>query len=210
VITTFVGSWNVASRRAGDVTPGQRPDVVTGNEAEAFVVRRCVELLHALLGMWTGLVTLTVQRPPPMTMSATEPELLTAVASTDVALVAVKVHVPVVVTVVEPIPRLLEQVVKFTGLVVPAAVARSPEAVRLVSPTLQVTVAPAVSVLVPTCVPVTATPCGSQLAADADETPTSDAASTRPSGTHLNIFMVFLLTDHIGLSIVVCHTEGMS
>jgi hypothetical protein len=107
VITTSLGSWNVTSQTSGEVIPGQSPDVVTGNDTELLNVKRWVELLHVLPGMRTGLGTRTVQIPPPRTMSATNPELLTAATSTDVALAAVKVHMPVIV--IEPVSTQLEQ-----------------------------------------------------------------------------------------------------
>jgi hypothetical protein len=188
-----VGSWNVAVMLPVELTPGQMPEWLTANDWALLTVRRCVELFQVLPEMWIGLGTV-IEQPKggdPIVIVATGPEALTTSMSTDVVLVAVNVHVPAVATDVDSSDEtLFVQLPQRTGFVVPVSVARSPEAVRFASPVAHETEAPALSVLVPTCVAVSDVPDGSHVAAEADDTPTSEPTSTAASAMRLMLFMV--------------------
>jgi hypothetical protein len=113
--------------------------------------------------------------------------------STDVALVAVKVHSPAVANDVDNSDdTLFVQVDQRSGFVVPVKVARSPAAVMFASPVEHVIDEPKVQVDDPTWVPVTDVPAGSHVAADDDddEAPASIAAATTASISTLTLLIV--------------------
>jgi hypothetical protein len=187
VIVAVDGRRKRPSRRPGEVTPGQF--VVNGNVAALLIVRVWFALLQVLLLMVTGPL-MVIWQVPKIVIVATTPvppaPVPVADALTFVVLVAVNSHVPNVVTdatLASPSAEQFVPVPKATGLWSPAVVlARSPVAVSLVSAVGQETVFPLASVSVgaPSDVAVTSVPCGSQVAAEADETPTNDTASTTP------------------------------
>jgi hypothetical protein len=157
--------------------PGQNPVLVIGNVGVELAVSVCVALLHPLPGTET-LSAVIVQAPLAILMRA-----LPWVTSTAVVLVAVAVQEAVEVTWVGPNPVLFVQLLNVGPASAPAAFvvwARSPVAL-----TFRVTVH--VTVAVPECrvkspCPCTTVPDGSQVAAEADEAPTSaitiEAAAT--------------------------------
>jgi hypothetical protein len=192
------GNCNVIDRVPVVFTPGQSPVWATGNDAALLIVNRCVELLQVLPAMCSGLLAVT-EHPKgsdPIATAITGPDGLTAVRSTEVVLVAVSVQVPAVLSDVGSDGAMLfVQLDQRIGFVVPLSPARSPTAPMSASPTLHVIDAPTLIVADPTWVAVIDVPCGSQSAADADETPTSEATSTTPAIMRLMFLMMTLLSS---------------
>jgi hypothetical protein len=173
------------------LTPRQNPLRVSGNDTPELGVSVCVALLHALLGTET-LDAVTVQTPP-MLITA-----LPFVTSTDDVLVAVATHAELDVTVVGESPRLFVQPLNVGPASAPAAfvvVARSPVALTFVV-TVHVTDAPALRVRTP-C-PWTTVFCGSHVAAEADEAPTSAIAMEAAATAVPNFFMLRMLLSFAG------------
>jgi hypothetical protein len=174
VTTTELGNENVPDSRAVVPTPMHSADLVIVNDVALLIVNWCVELFHELPVMLTGLGTVIVQMPP-MPIVTTGPEVLAALASSDVVLRATKPQVPAVVTVVENDGNgLLVHDDAASGLAVVVAINDEPTARRLMSAEPQEKVLPALSVSTKVVlVAVTVVFCGSQSAAEADDALTS-------------------------------------
>jgi hypothetical protein len=169
-------------------TPRQNPLVLSGNVGVELAVSVCVALAHVLPGTEAP-VTVIVQRPLPMLITA-----LPFVTSTAVALVAVAVQDALDVTTVGEAPRLFEQLLNVGPASVPAAFvvwARSPVAFTFRVTVHSTLAEPDLSVRVP-C-PCTTVPCGSHVAAEADEAPTSAITIEAAATAVPNFFMLRML-----------------
>jgi hypothetical protein len=170
---------------------GQKPCRVTGNEFAELAVSVCAALLQALFATVTSTAVIVQATGLPRVMTALP------VTSTDVVLVAVAVHGPVVCT-ETGFRMLLEQPLNVGPAGVPpefVVVATAPDALTKVD-IVHVTVPePEVNVRAAECPGMTVF-CGVQLTAEADPAPNSaiiaEAAATAvPSFFMLRILLSF-------------------